>query len=117
MLRMIFTLSALLVAANAPAQAPSPTTAAQKNVVFEATSNAVRPGDSVGLRWECSVAGKVRLDPGGLVMEPKGQMLGFDLDDTVFIPAARALELFNRPGLMEIQLSYKPNVELQSMVN
>ena len=51
------------------------------------------------------------------VMEPKGQMLGLDLDDTVFIPAARALELFNRPGLMEIQLSYKPNVELQSMVN
>ncbi len=51
------------------------------------------------------------------VMEPKGQMLGFDLDDTVFIPAARALELFNRPGLMEIQLSYKANVELQSVVN
>jgi len=50
------------------------------------------------------------------VMEPKGQMLGFDLDDTVFIPAARALELFNRPGLMEIQLSYKANVELQSVV-
>ena len=51
------------------------------------------------------------------VMEPKGQMLGFDLDDTVFIPAARALELFNRPGLMEIQLSYKPGIELQSVVN
>jgi len=51
------------------------------------------------------------------VMEPKGQMLGFDLDDTVFIPAARALELFNRPGLMEIQLSYKANVELQSVMN
>ena len=50
------------------------------------------------------------------VMEPKGQMLGFDLDDTVFIPAARALELFNRPGLMEIQLSYKANVDLQSVV-
>jgi putative ABC transport system permease protein len=50
------------------------------------------------------------------VMEPKGQMLGLDLDDTVFIPAARALELFNRPGLMEIQLSYKPNAELDSVV-
>jgi len=49
------------------------------------------------------------------VMEPKGQMLGFDLDDTVFIPAARALELFNRPGLMEIQLSYKPNADLEGM--
>jgi putative ABC transport system permease protein len=50
------------------------------------------------------------------VMEPKGQMLGFDMDDTVFIPAARALELFNRPGLMEIQLSYKPGADLQNMV-
>jgi putative ABC transport system permease protein len=50
------------------------------------------------------------------VMEPKGQMLGFDLDDTVFIPAARALELFNRPGLMEIQLSYKASAELDSVV-
>lgn len=46
------------------------------------------------------------------VMEPKGQMLGFDLDDTVFIPAGRAMELFNRPGLMEIQLSYKAGTEL-----
>ena len=50
------------------------------------------------------------------VMEPKGQMLGFDLNDTVFIPAARALELFNRPGLMEIQLSYKPNADLQAVL-
>lgn len=50
------------------------------------------------------------------VMEPKGQMLGFDLDDTVFIPAARALELFNRPGLMEIQLSYKANADLTSVM-
>ncbi|MDZ4200981.1 MAG: ABC transporter permease [Gallionella sp.] len=46
------------------------------------------------------------------VMEPKGQVLGFDLDDTVYIPAARAMELFNRPGLMEIHVTYRPNVEL-----
>ncbi len=50
------------------------------------------------------------------VMEPKGQVLGFDLDDTVFIPAARAMELFNRPGLMEIQLNYQASTELQSVV-
>jgi len=30
------------------------------------------------------------------VMESKGQVLGMDLDDTVFIPAARTLDLFNR---------------------
>lgn len=51
------------------------------------------------------------------VMEPKGQMLGFDLDDTVFIPAARALELFNRPGLMEIQVNYKATASLDSVVH
>jgi putative ABC transport system permease protein len=51
------------------------------------------------------------------VMESKGQMLGFDLDDTVFIPAARALELFNRPGLMEIQVSYKASVDLDSVLH
>lgn len=40
------------------------------------------------------------------VMETKGQMLGFDLDDAVYIPAARALALFNRESLMEIDLLY-----------
>jgi len=40
------------------------------------------------------------------VLEAKGQFLGIDLDDTAYIPAARALELFNRDGLSEIHLSY-----------
>jgi putative ABC transport system permease protein len=40
------------------------------------------------------------------VMESKGQMLGFDLDDAVYIPAGRALALFNRESLMEIDLLY-----------
>jgi putative ABC transport system permease protein len=41
------------------------------------------------------------------VMEAKGQILGLDLDDSVFIPTARAMELLNRPGLMEVQVSYR----------
>lgn len=41
------------------------------------------------------------------VMEPKGQFLGFDLDDAVYLPAAKAMELFNRESLMEIDLQYK----------
>jgi putative ABC transport system permease protein len=41
------------------------------------------------------------------VMAPKGQFLGMDLDDTVFIPTARALELYNREGLLRINLSYR----------
>jgi putative ABC transport system permease protein len=40
------------------------------------------------------------------VMAPKGQFLGIDLDDTAFIPAARAQELYNRAGLMEIHVLY-----------
>jgi len=53
-----------------------------------------------------------RLRIGGLqfrvvgVLEPKGQFLGIDLDDTAYIPAARAMELFNREGLTEIHVSY-----------
>ncbi len=47
------------------------------------------------------------------VMESKGQVLGFDLDDAVYIPAARALELFNRSGLMEIHVTYRPSAELE----
>jgi putative ABC transport system permease protein len=42
------------------------------------------------------------------VMADKGQVLGFDLDDTVYVPAARALELFNREGLMEIDVVHRP---------
>jgi len=73
MLRTVLFTSALLITIKAPAQAPAAPELAKASV-FEATSNAVRPGDSVGLRWECAVPGKVRLDPGGLVMEAKGQV-------------------------------------------
>lgn len=50
------------------------------------------------------------------VLEPKGQFLGVDLDDTAYIPVARAMELFNREGLMEIELSYQEGVSAASMV-
>lgn len=40
------------------------------------------------------------------VMAEKGQFLGFDLDDTLYIPAASALSLFNRDGVMEIDVNY-----------
>jgi putative ABC transport system permease protein len=45
------------------------------------------------------------------VMEPKGQVLGFDLDDSVFIPVSRALAMFNRESLMEIDLLYRPEAD------
>jgi putative ABC transport system permease protein len=41
-------------------------------------------------------------------MEPKGQMLGFDLDDTVYVPVATALALFDLVELAEIDFTYAP---------
>ena len=49
------------------------------------------------------------------VMAAKGQVLGFDLDDTVYIPAARALELFNREGLMEIQVAHEAGADADAV--
>ncbi|HNH35941.1 MAG TPA: ABC transporter permease, partial [Rhodocyclaceae bacterium] len=46
------------------------------------------------------------------VMAPKGQVLGFDLDDTVYIPVGRAMEMFNRESLMEIHVTYEPTAPL-----
>ncbi len=40
-------------------------------------------------------------------LESKGQMLGFDLDDAVWIPTAKALAMFNRESLMEIDILYR----------
>jgi putative ABC transport system permease protein len=42
------------------------------------------------------------------VMEPKGEMLGFDLDDTAYVPVATAMRLFNLSDLAEIDLTYTP---------
>ncbi|MDR0775643.1 MAG: ABC transporter permease [Azonexus sp.] len=62
-----------------------------------------------------------RLRIGGLqfrvigVLAPKGQFLGIDLDDTVFIPAARAQELFNREGLDEINIAAAEGVPSASV--
>ena len=50
------------------------------------------------------------------VMEPKGTMLGFDLDDTIFLPAARGLDLFGREGLMEIDILYVENTPIDELV-
>jgi putative ABC transport system permease protein len=44
-------------------------------------------------------------------MQPKGQMLGFDLDDTVYIPIARAMAMFDRESLMEVDVLYHAGAE------
>jgi len=38
------------------------------------------------------------------LMEPKGQFLGFDIDDSAYIPVASARQLFNREALQEIDV-------------
>lgn len=40
------------------------------------------------------------------VMESKGQFLGFDLDDVIYIPTHLAMQLFNRESLMEINVVF-----------
>ncbi|MGE5322880.1 MAG: ABC transporter permease [Actinomycetota bacterium] len=51
------------------------------------------------------------------VMAPKGQIFGVDLDDSVYIPVASAMQLFNREGLMEIHVTYNPDVPVEQVVS
>lgn len=50
-------------------------------------------------------------------MESKGQILGIDLDDSVYIPAARALEMFNLDSLMEIDVLYRESAPVDEVVS
>ena len=50
------------------------------------------------------------------VMESKGTVLGFDLDDTVYIPAARALTLFNNESLFEIDVMSDEGTPVEKVV-
>lgn len=47
------------------------------------------------------------------VMASKGKILGFDIDNAIYIPAARALELFNREGLMEVNVLYAAGMPVE----
>jgi putative ABC transport system permease protein len=40
------------------------------------------------------------------VMQPKGEMMGFDIDDLAFLPVASAMDLFDLDELMEIDIIY-----------
>lgn len=44
-------------------------------------------------------------------MESKGQVLGFDMDDAVYIPAAKGLEMFNRDSLVAIDVLYSEGAD------
>ena len=49
------------------------------------------------------------------VMEPKGQILGYDIDDVAYVPLARAMKLFNLDELIEIDVIFS-HARLESQV-
>lgn len=62
-----------------------------------------------------------QLDVGGMrfhvigVMEPQGQFVGMDLDDSVLIPTARAIDLFNREGCTAFHASFAPGADVDEV--
>lgn len=59
-------------------------------------------GDEPWLGRHVRVSGQRFLIIG--IMEAKGQFLGFDIDDSVYIPVSEAMRLFNRDQLQEIDV-------------
>ncbi len=50
------------------------------------------------------------------VMASKGTFLGFELDDTVYIPTVRGMNLFNTESLFEIDLIYDEGIPVDKVV-
>lgn len=50
------------------------------------------------------------------VMAAKGNFLGFDLDDAVYVPTAWTLAMFDREGVMEIDVLYAPETDTGALV-
>ncbi|MDJ0739464.1 MAG: ABC transporter permease [Gammaproteobacteria bacterium] len=50
-------------------------------------------------------------------MQSKGQMLGFDLDDTVYIPVGRAMAMFDRESLMEVDVLYREGADADALAD
>jgi putative ABC transport system permease protein len=50
------------------------------------------------------------------VMAPKGLLLGFDIDDSAYIPVSRARAVFNEDGLIEIDLTFSEHADLDRVV-
>ena len=61
-------------------------------------------GDANALGERVRIAGRRFVVIG--VMAPKGQLFGFDMDDTAYIPVASARSLFNTEELLEIDLLF-----------
>lgn len=51
------------------------------------------------------------------VMESKGNFLGTDLDEIAYIPTSRALQLFNRSNLQEMDVVFTENTTTENISN
>ncbi|MHC5209601.1 MAG: ABC transporter permease [Planctomycetota bacterium] len=61
-------------------------------------------GDENALgRWVRAAGWRLRVIG---VMEPKGQLLGFDIDDAIYVPVATSMRMFNLDELMEIDVTF-----------
>jgi putative ABC transport system permease protein len=49
------------------------------------------------------------------IMEPKGQILGFDMDDRAYIPLAQAQTLFNQDELSEIHVLFSRDLPVETV--
>jgi putative ABC transport system permease protein len=87
---------------------------ARPYAVLGATAYRELYGDSNALGDRIRVGGQRYRVVG--IMEPKGDMVGIDLDDTVYIPAVRGLELFDRQGLHEIDVLYSESASVDEVI-
>lgn len=51
------------------------------------------------------------------ILEPKGRFLSFDLDDTAYVPVGRAMRLFNRDELVEIDVLFDTRMRSERVVS
>ncbi len=68
-------------------------------------------GDSNALGERVRIGGRRFLVIG--VMESKGQILGFDMDDRAYIPVAEAQSLFNQDELSEIHVLFSRDMPVE----
>jgi putative ABC transport system permease protein len=50
------------------------------------------------------------------IMEAKGNILGIDIDDRVYVPLASAQRLFNQEGLLEVHLHFSSHLSADALV-
>lgn len=70
------------------------------------------PADALGERVRIG-GGRFRVVG---VMEPRGRLLGIDIDDAVYIPTATAMRLLNRAELDEIHVQYRTGTSVDRIV-